>query len=98
MDVIVGQTAPFTVHCFNGASPPVEIPDTNGAITVSVAAGSGTATCNPDGTNGVFTAGTTPGAVVLSATDGVLTSAPFTGFNVVPNPDTVPATLTITAP
>lgn len=89
--VQTGQTAPFVVHCDNSAGQGV--PDTNGPITVSVDVPAvGTATCNPDGTGGVFTA-LAAGSCNIVATDGKLTSAPYP----VTVEDLTPASLTIAA-
>ena len=92
--VTVGKTASFVVHCHNAAG--TDVPDTNGPITVSVDnALAGSATCHPDGTNGVFTAllDATQTCNIV-ATDGTLTSAPYP---VTLAADVAPATLTVAA-
>ena len=86
MDVIVGQTANFTVVAKNAAG--TVVPDTNISVTVDA---NGTATVNADGTGGVFTA-TSVGSANIVATDGTLTSPPVS-INCVA--DTKPATLEI---
>lgn len=95
---IAGQTAPFSVTCFNGATPPAPIPDTGRTITVVPQGGSvASVTCNADGSGGVFTASSVPGQGKFLASDGQILSDIFT-FDVIPDPSVTPTTLVITSP
>jgi hypothetical protein len=87
-DVVEGGTFAFTVVATNKAGRVVA--DTNVSVAVDA---NGSATVNPDGSGGVFTAGATDGPANLTATDGTLTSAPF-ALNV--TADNTPAVLTVT--
>ena len=87
----VGVPVNFVVRCDNAEG--VAVPDTNGSIVASSDAPAvGTATCNPDGSGGVFTPLTVGSANVL-ATDGKLNAAPYP----ITVQDLVPASLVTSA-
>ncbi len=87
--IAVGGTTTFTVVPMNAEG--VVVPDTGITVTSDTPAVA-TATCNPDGSNGIVT-GVSLGSYNITATDtSGITSAPVNGVVA----DTKVATLTVT--